>query len=179
MELLKEQDERAVGERFVKWLNTKFGLEYSFIRRAGEAPDLVYALPNKTELFIEITSAYYANEDAKLIWDGIRSSEDQILTQVGAVRDHDSELVSNIVRIANQKCNKRYEKHCILVISTTCFWTSEKVLVQLLSQREFPENNFAGIYVHGRFSSLSLYFEGNDYSMIPIKAYSNTDGINQ
>ena len=45
---LKELDERAVGERFVEWLNTKFGLKYTFLKRAGEAPDLVYALPDST-----------------------------------------------------------------------------------------------------------------------------------
>ena len=177
MEPLKEQDERAVGDRFVEWFNAQFGLDYTFLRRAGEAPDLVYALPDKTELFVEVTSAYYAKEYAKFIWDGVRSEEDQVL--VATHIDDDSRLVSNIVRIINQKCNKRYEKHCILVISTTCFWTSEKMLTQLLSQQKFPANNFAGIYVHGRFSRLSLDFEGNDYSMIPIRVYSNTNEISQ
>lgn len=170
MESLKELDERAVGDRFVEWFNTRFDLKYTFLRRAGEAPDLVYALSDKTELFIEVTSAYYANEYAKFIWDGVRRSEDQVL--VTARGDDDTSLVSDIVRIVNQKCNKRYEKHCILVISTTCFWTPAKTLVQLLLQREFPENNFAGIYVHGRFSRLDTGLKENDYSMIPIKAYS-------
>jgi hypothetical protein len=62
-----------------------------------------------------------------------------------------------------QKCEKRYEKHCILVIGVTAFWTSSITVVQLLSQIVFPINNFAGIYVHGRFPE-------RDYSMIPIKA---------
>ena len=171
MEPLKEQDERAVGGRFIIWFNTEFGYEYAFDRRADEAPDLVYTSPAKAALFIEVTSAYYAKEYAKFVWDGVRSSEDQILV-AGSV-DDDSRLVSDIVRIVNQKYNKRYEKHCILVISATCFWTSAKMLTQLLSQQKFPENNFAGIYVHGRFSRLSEDFDGNDYAMIPIKVYSD------
>ena len=176
MESLKELDERAVGDRFIDWFNTKFGLKYTFSRRAGEAPDLVYALPDKTELFVEVTSAYYGKEYAKFMWNGVRSEEDQVLVTESV--DDDSKLVTDIVRIINQKCNKQYERHCILVISSTCFWTSARALVQLLAQREFPENNFAGIYVHGRFSRLSLDFDGNDYSMIPIKAYSNSGATN-
>src|SRR5674476_845925 len=86
----KEQDERAVGERFVKWLNTQFGLKYTFLRRAGEAPDLVYALPDSTELFVEVTSASYGRKYQKFIWDGIRSSEDQILVTEG--EDDNSKL---------------------------------------------------------------------------------------
>ena len=166
----KEQDERAVGERFVKWLNTQFGLKYTFLRRAGEAPDLVYALPDSTELFVEVTSASYGRKYQKFIWDGIRSSEDQILVTEG--EDDNSKLVSDIVRIVDQKCNKRYEKHCLLVVSVTSFWTPAKTLAELLSQHEFPENNFAGIYVHGRFSRLDTGLKENDYLMIPIKAYS-------
>ncbi len=172
MESLKEQDERAIGDRFVSWLNIQYGLNYSFLRRAGEAPDLVYVLPDKTELFIEITSAYYGNEYAKFIWDGVRSSEDQVLVSEGA--DLDTKLVSDIVRIVGQKCGKRYEKHCILVIGLTAFWTPAKTLEQLLLQCEFSDNNFAGIYVHGRFSGLSLSPGESEYSMIPIKAYTDT-----
>ena len=150
MESLKEQDERAVGERFIEWFNTQFDLSYSFLKRAGEAPDLVYALPDKTKLFIEVTSAYYGNKHAKFIWDGARSSEDQVLVSEGM--NYDTKLVSDIVRMVGQKCIKRYEKHCILVVSVTSFWTPAKILAQLLSQRKFPDNNFAGIFVHGRFS---------------------------
>ena len=170
MTSLKELDERAVGDRFIDWLNCQYDLEYRFSRRAGEAPDLVYSLPDKTELFIEVTSAYYGKEYAKFIWEGVRSQEDQFLvTEMGG---EDSSLVSDIARVVNQKCMKRYEKHCILVISTTCFWTSAKTLAQLLASQEFPDNNFAGIYVHGRFSRTNEDFDGNDYSIIPIKAYS-------
>jgi hypothetical protein len=169
MESLKEQDERAVGDRFVGWFNAQYDLNYSFIRRAGEAPDLVYALPDKTELFIEITSAYYGDEYAKFIWNGVRSSEDQVLVSEGS--DLDAKLASDIVRIVGQKCGKRYEKHCVLVVGVTAFWTSAKTLRQLMSRCEFPDNNFAGIYVHGRFSSLSLSLGENEYSMIPIKTY--------
>jgi len=170
MEPLKEQDERAIGERFIEWFNIQYGLNYSFLRRAGEAPDLVYALPNKTELFIEVTSAYYGNEFAKFIWDGVRSSEDQVLVSRGG--DLDTKLVSDIVRAVSNKCIKRYEKHCILVVGVTSFYTPAKTLAQLLSKCEFPDNNFAAIYVHGRFSRLSLSLGESDYSMIPIKEYS-------
>lgn len=169
---IKEQDERAIGDRFVEWFNTQYGLNYSFIRRAGEAPDLVYALPDKTELFLEVTSAYYGNEYAKFIWDGVRSSEDQELEDEDA--DLDTKLVTDIVRIVGQKCIKRYEKHCILVVSVTSFWTSAKTLTQLLSKCEFPDNNFAAIFVHGRFSRFSLSPGESDYSMILIKEYPNT-----
>lgn len=175
MESLKELDEQAVGDRFIDWFNTKFGLEYSFSRRAGKAPDLVYALPDKTELFVEVTSAYYGKEYAKFIWNGVRSEEDQFL--VTELKDHDNKLVSDIIRMVGQKSVKRYEKHCILVISVTSFWTSAKTLAELLSKQEIPENNFAGIYVHGRFSQMNIDFDGNDYLMISIQPYSNAHGI--
>lgn len=174
MVTLKEQDERAIGERFIEWLNTQYGFNYSFSKRAGEAPDLVYALPDKTELFIEVTSAYYGKEYAQFIWDGVRSNEDNKIVQSSEVKDDDGNLVSDIFRIVLQKCDKRYEKHCILVVAVAAFWTPTKILTQLLSQIDFPDNNFAGIYVHGRFSYLNLSPGESSYSMIPIKAYEKT-----
>ncbi len=45
MDSLKEQFERANGDKFIEWLNDSAGTKFVFSRRAGEAPDLVYSPP--------------------------------------------------------------------------------------------------------------------------------------
>lgn len=167
IEPLKELNERAVGDRFIEWFNAQHGLSYSFSRRAGEAPDLVYALPDAGELFIEVTSAYYGEEYAKFIWGGVRGSENSSLVSTDA-GDLDKKIVLDVVMAVYKKSMKRYGKHCILVVDITSFWTSPDVLSNLLKQFPTPENIFAGIYIHGRFS---IFHVPQSYCMIPIKLY--------
>lgn len=164
---LKELNERAVGDRFIEWFNAQYGLSYSFTRRAGEAPDLVYAIPDKAELFIEVTSAYYGDEYAKFIWGGVRRSENLCLVSTNA-GDLNNKIVSDVAKAIEKKCIKRYEKHCILVVDITSFWTSPEVLSSMLEQYSIPENNFAGIYIHGRFPTAHV---PQSYCMIPVKPY--------
>jgi hypothetical protein len=166
-ESLKGLNERAVGDRFIKWFNSQHGLNYAFARRAGEAPDLIYALPDKTELFVEVTSAYYGEEYARFIWGGVRSSEDMCLVTANT-GDRDKRLVSEVVTAIEKKCIKRYETHCILVVDITSFWTAPEVLSDLLRQYSIPANVFAGIYIHGRFSDFHV---PESYRMIQVKPY--------
>ena len=43
MDTIQEEFERSVGDRFIEWLNTETGSQYSFADRPDRAPDLLYS----------------------------------------------------------------------------------------------------------------------------------------
>ena len=66
-ESLKQEVERAVGDKFVEWLNRATGSEFQFERIGADPPDLVYRDGDKT-MPVEVATSYYHKEDAIMRW---------------------------------------------------------------------------------------------------------------
>ncbi|HEY3698954.1 MAG TPA: hypothetical protein VGK97_06455 [Spongiibacteraceae bacterium] len=71
MSALQNQYERSVADEFFEWFNAQHGTNYIFLKRAGEAPDLIYSL-GESELLIEVTAGYYDGEHARFLWEAAR-----------------------------------------------------------------------------------------------------------
>ena len=104
MDSLQEEHEIANGDAFFEWFNAKVGTSYSFSRRAGQAPDLVYSFGSR-ELFVEVTAAYCDDgPHAKFLGDGVYSSSDVIGPWVGVNSDKSlAQEISN--RISHKSQN--------------------------------------------------------------------------
>jgi len=165
MSTVQEQFEKAVGDEFFEWFNAQRGTVYSFARRAGEAPDLVYTW-NSKELFVEITAGYYDSAHGAFLWKNARGAPDAPNSWVGA--DPDRSLAHAIVERVNDKCSKRYGAETILLVNVPPGATSAEELNDLLVRERFPDAiPFVGAYVCGRFPITSSSSGG--YRVIPIK----------
>ena len=70
MDPIKDNFERVVAENFVHWYNQQNRTNFIFYSRQ-ENPDLTYR-DDITELNIEVTSAYYDQRHARLLWQNAR-----------------------------------------------------------------------------------------------------------
>lgn len=158
--------ERGVAERFFEWFSKKGGPSYSFIRRAGEAPDLVYGCKD-TELYVEITCRYSDSAQAKFLWEYARGGPNPPASW-DAVGDVHEALAQDIVKGVTAKCEKRYGVTTILLVEVPPGHTSVEKLAELLAQKLFPSViPFVGVYVTGRFP-IKVDSSGG-YHVIPIK----------
>jgi hypothetical protein len=165
MDPLQQQFEKAIGDQFFEWLNTRSKTTYSFSRRAGEAPDLVY-VSGEDELLVEITSGYYDGKHAEFLWKGARGTRDAPANWNGV--DPDKSLAQAIAHRVAEKCAKRYGERSVLLINVPPGVTSAEELSELLAKQSLPvEAPFAAIYVVGRFPMTSSSSGG--YRVIPIK----------
>ena len=165
MDPLQEQFEKAVGDSFFEWLNSQIGAHYSFTRRAGQAPDLVYMWDGK-ELFVEVTGAYYDGSHAAFLWKSARGTKDAPAgwTGVNASRA----LAMTIFERIAEKSKNRYGERTVLLVNVPPGVTSAEELSELLLKQSFPlETPFVGIYVVGNFP-ITTHSSGG-YRVIPIK----------
>src|SRR5438552_377492 len=110
MSNLKEDHERAVGDEYVRQYNRSFGTNFAFKARPIEAPDLTYVEDAK-HLHIEVTTAYYDDPHARLLWETARGSPNAPASWNG--KNFDNGLVSNINRLLQEKCAKQYGPDCV------------------------------------------------------------------
>lgn len=165
MATVQQQFERANGDSFIEWLNARLNTHYAFSRRAGEAPDLVYAFRD-SELFIEVTAGYYDSAHATFLWENARAAEGAPSCWVGA--NPDKCLAEAIHQRISKKSQKRYGTNCVLLVVVPPGLTSAEDLARLLTETAFPGNTlFAGIYVAGWFPITSTSSGG--YRVIPLK----------
>lgn len=168
MSVLNEQLEQSVGNQFFEWLNTEKGTNYSFARRAGEAPDLVYT-SGAEELFVEITGAYCDVGHAEFLWKGARGATDAPDHWDGV--NPDKTLAQAVANCITEKSAKRYGGTCILLVNIPPGVTPAEELARLLPYHALPsEIPFAGIYVVGRFPFRQPHSGG--YRVIPVKELS-------
>lgn len=165
MDILQQQFEKAVGDEFFEWLNARRETIYLFSRRAGEAPDLVYA-SGTDELLVEITAGYYDDKHAEFLWKDMRDTKDAPEDWYGV--NPDKSLAQTIAYRVAKKCTKRYGGKSILLVHVPPGGTSAEELYKLLAQQSFPtEIPFAGVYVVGSFPITSSSSGG--YRVISIK----------
>ena len=157
----KIQHERAVGDRFIRTYNEIEGTGYVFSAHAddGEAPDLVY-LDRGRPLWVEVTSAYYDGDDARVQWGNARGDEDapkEWSNHDGAVLknpDPEGQLIRNLNAKLADKCSKRYRQPCLLVIYVSPGITTGKEFDELAKGIVVPKKHaFEGIYVAGDFGT--------------------------
>ena len=165
MDPLQEQFERGVGDRFAEWLSIATGAPCTFLRRADRAPDLVYSFKG-TDLFVEVTAAYYDGTHAEFLWKGAREEANAPEGWVG-VSPAESLAAAIRSRITN-KSKKRYGPNTLLLIEVPPGITSVEKLTELLSSTPCPSDApFVGIYVAGTFP-ISLESTGG-YRVLPLK----------
>src|SRR2546425_5686660 len=147
---VKIQFERGVADWFFEWFNALGGPSFSFLRRAGEAPDLVYGCGD-SELHVEVTAGYYDGAHAEFLWEYARGRENPPIGWQGVGNPHEA-LAQFIVERVKAKCEKRYGVTTLLLVEVPPGLTSAEELAELLTEKVFPsEIPFVGVYVVGRF----------------------------
>ena len=168
MGVLQDQHERAVGEDFFEWFNERYWSGFSFLRRGGEAPDLVYGWQG-LELGVEVTGAYYDAKHGEFLWKGARQAPDAPNSWFGAW-PHQS-MVQAVVECIRAKSAKQYGSNALLLVNIPPGVTSAEELAHRLEREELPRVNvFEGVYVCGTFPR-TLTSSGG-YRVIPVKEVS-------
>lgn len=164
MDAVLQQFEQAVGDEFAEWLTRTIGHACTFVRRAGEAPDLVYTYRGK-ELLVEVTGAYYDGAHAAFLWKAARGQSDAPDHWEGV--EPDKSLAAAVIARVNQKSFKRYGQNTVLLIQIPPSVTRLSTLARLLKGRTPSELPFAGVYVVGTFPKENDL--GGLYQVFPLK----------
>jgi hypothetical protein len=151
MDDTKAQHEKAVGDEFVRWFNEKNNTDFVLKGQAGDGPgpDLAYS----AELRLEVTDAYYDDQDAKFLWKNARKAPDAPQGWQGT--EFDKTLLDQINKRLEEKCLKSsYGPNCILVINMQPSLTTAEELESMLPNVKLPQSvPFVGIYLTGNFPS--------------------------
>lgn len=165
MSLLQDQHEKSVGDAFFEWFNEEHGTQYVFLRRSGEAPDLVYG-NNETEIGAEITGAYYEGAHGAFLWKSARGSPDALDSWFGV--NPDLTLAEAVVECVRAKSSKQYGSNTVLIVNIPPGTTSFEELSRLLLEKDLPSvKGFIGVYVCGRFPITTT--SAGEYRVINFK----------
>ncbi len=167
MDAVLQQFEQAVGDEFAEWLSCTTGHACTFVRRAGEAPDLVY-LYRRVELPVEVTGAYYDSVHAAFLWKAARGQSGGPTHWEGA--EPDKSLADAVIARVQQKSLKRYGANTVLLIEIPPGVTRLSDLKRLLQGRIPREMPFAGVYVVGTFPKENDL--GGLYQVFPLKEHA-------
>ena len=149
MDAVQEQHERWVGELVIEWYNANHGRSFQFYGRADGAPDLEYREGDRS-LGVEVVTAYYDKEDAKLKWLTARKRPDAPGKWSGV--DFDQSLVENINAALVAKCAKSYGPNCLLAVCVLPDLTHASEMESHLEDIHIPASNpFDAIYLCGQF----------------------------
>jgi hypothetical protein len=161
MDHVQEQHERAVGDCFMEWYNKRNGTEFHYDRRGADPPDLVYRSGTQ-ELLLEITSSYYDENNAAMLWQNARGVRGAADLWMG--KEPDQTLIKHINRMIAKKCSKPYPERCLLIVQIYPDLTDADEMNAMRDQIEIPERHpFAEIYVGGLFPSSSSGSPGGYY----------------
>jgi len=167
MDIVQKKFERAIGDRFIEWLNYETGSEHRFAGRPDRAPDLLYSSKG-VELLIEVTAGYYDTKHAAFIWKGMRGAKDAPDRWTGV--NPNRSLAAAISNRVAEKSKKRYGDNTVLLIEVVPGVTSAEDLTELLREQKIQgETPFAGIYVVGRFP-ITKHSSGG-YRVISLKKF--------
>jgi hypothetical protein len=148
-ESLKEREERFWGEELAEWLNKRDGSAWSFDRRGGEAPDLVYC-DGTRELPIEVVSTHYNEDYARMLWGHARN--DSRAPDSMFFVEPDKQLLHDIEQQMAKKCDKKYGRGCVLLVTVRPNLTTARTMQELIPALKLPNAvPFEAIYLAGRF----------------------------
>jgi hypothetical protein len=142
-----------VGDCFIEWYNKKNSTEFNYDRRGADPPDLIYCSGNQ-ELLLEITSSYYDEDNAAMLWQNARGVPSAADMWIG--KSPDQTLIDHINGLLVKKCSKQYPEHCLLIVHIYPDPTDSNEMNVLIDQVKIPERHpFAEIYLAGLFPSSS------------------------
>jgi len=154
---IQSSHERATGDRFIQTYNNERGCNLIFKEQPSPPkPDLVYydEKTNKT-IGLEITDAYYDEDDAKGTWDIVRGVKPFSISRI--LYNPDEQLANAIGCRILEKSRKKY-KYCdsiiLLVVTRPALTEDEKdfrdnVLPHIRLPNHIP---FSAIYLDVAFS---------------------------
>lgn len=152
-ESLKQKVERAIGDKFVDWLNQVTGSEFQFDRIGADPPDLVYRDGDKT-MPVEVATSYYHEEDAVMRWKEARKDPTAPMKWSKPLDEPDQRLITDINQRIVQKCLGTHDKGTVLVIEIYPAITTKTEFEELKSSIVIPNSiPFRAIYVAGSFPS--------------------------
>ena len=152
-ESLKQKVERAIGDEFVSWLNRANCSQYQFEHAGADPPDLIYRDGNKT-LPIEITTAYYDQKDASMLWGLARKDRTGPVKRSKPLDEPDQRLIASISKRIEEKCLGTHEAGTVLVIDIYPAITRKDEFETLRHKIAIPGAiPFVAIYVTGWFPS--------------------------
>ncbi len=102
-ENLKQLHERAVVERFVQWHNNCHSTQLAVAGRRVQ-PDFEVIDQNQEVNGIEVTTAYYDDQDAKGLWNLVRGKSTRF--QSSLMVNPDQKLAGSISELLAKKCSK-------------------------------------------------------------------------
>lgn len=147
---MKEQNERAIGDKFVDFYNSNHEMNFRYKGRPVEAPDLTYA-DGTDELNIEVGTAYYDRADAKARWSVARALPHAQRGWAGI--NFEDQMIENIGAIIAEKCGKDYGLRCVLVVHVRPMLTTVEDMWVRLNDIKLPARiPFDGIYLSGDFA---------------------------
>jgi len=121
---LNTKVEYATAANFVEWYNITFGQKLALLRKQ-ESPDFIYA-DAIGEIGLEVTTAYYNQDDAKILAETGRGKRRTYSIQeivdapkeinYQTVWEPEMSLVHFLNKLTMAKCSKHYGASCILVI---------------------------------------------------------------
>ncbi len=161
MDSTQERHERAVGDAFIEWYNKQNCTRFTYHGRAPEPPDLIYRFGSK-EKHLEITSEYYDEDFATMLWQDARGVP--YAADTWSSGEPDQKLIDRINRRLAMKCNKRYPMNCVLVVGVYPHLTASEELHAMIAQIKVPvDHPFAEIYLAGDFPACSSGSRGGYY----------------
>ncbi len=164
MDASQLQHERAVGDRLVAWLNTRYGRKFDFSGRGREAPDLLYSDGDRT-LGVEVVGVYYDPAHAKMLWQNAREVPGASDNWLG--KDPDQNLAQGIRTQIEKKCGKAYGPDCVLLVNVPPGLTTKEELGVLLERISIPQPcPFVGVFVAGTFPMSTSSVGG--YHVFPL-----------
>jgi hypothetical protein len=147
---LKEDHERAVGNKFIAWYNKLHGTSFEFDHVPAQAPDLVFKDGPK-EISIEIVTAYYDGADATALWTAARKKP-QPAEWAGL--GPDAKLIAGINSSISAKCAKQYAPGTTLIVHvrpSLTTWLDFKGREGEVRTPTGESNPFKAIYLSGDF----------------------------
>lgn len=153
MDVIQEKHERAVGDAFMDWYNTRHGTTYAYHDRGANPPDLIYRSGSQ-QIFIEVTAAYYDAGHATMLWQDARGVPDA--ADLWSSQSPDAKLIDSINLMLAKKSNKPYPPSCILVLVLYPDLTTAEEFEELIpGVNVSTQHPFAEIYVGGMFPASS------------------------
>jgi hypothetical protein len=157
----QEQHERAVADAFIDWYNSRHGTAYQYHERGADPPDFVYRTGTR-DMLLEVTAAYYDQDNAKMFWQNARGVRDA--PQIWCSGEPDSSLLERVNRALQTKCAKNYPPGCVLVVALYPDITTAEEFAALIPDIAVPSLcAFSEIYVGGLFPASSGGSPGGYY----------------
>jgi hypothetical protein len=144
--VLRDEVERATGEKFIAWYNKRHTTRFVYCGRPDRVPDLKYQDHEET-LLVELTEVHYDPVSAHLLWGHLRS-DPRAPTDWSSPNAIDHLFVDAVNRRLEAKCAKVYPASTVLVLYHHSVFFTRSRIAQHLSNANVPGRHpFRAIYL--------------------------------